>query len=186
MSKKLDDFRPNFKMLQDVAYTLVEAGMSPQEIDQPTLERFIAATCKYLASTPEGLIHNVALMRFQFERGKQGEVYLHTDRSTGQRRELKPEQVDFFYGAAVEGKAVNPHDIVIAKQDLVACDSCGIKTHCTKNLRNPGTDRAETLCNTCTALHDDPRMSQFAYLGTCQECVAKSCFHHPENRKRIA
>jgi hypothetical protein len=180
--RKLDQWMPPPEMKRGIKEILILAGMHPSHIDPVALDTYAAAACKYLSTTDEGIANAMGLFRFHVKRGEPDKSYTYTDTQTRVEMQVRPEDVGLIYGCTLRGKPVSPSQVQVFRREMKSCESCGVQAHCTKDIRNPGTDKISTLCNTCISLSDDHRISQYGHLGDCRTCVATKCFHHPAKR----
>lgn len=181
---KLDKFLPNPDVVAGVKRQLIEAGVHPDSVPQDWLIATIAAMTKWQCQTAEGAAHVVNSLGFQWSTGKDEFQYdyHHTD---GSIHRLKPNQIHFFAGAAINGKPVHPRCIVASKKQTAQCDGCGATTHCVKTVRDPSRDRLETLCNTCLTSHEISKVREHGRGDMCRRCTTVDCYHHPQSEKAL-
>lgn len=177
MEEKLDQFMPSMEMVAGVKRQLVAAGIAPEYIPMEWLNAIVAAVNKW-HTTKEGANTLFNQLGFQLIRGKDDKEYEYCD-AWGNRYSIPPTQVMFVQGALVHGNPVNPGSIVVTSKVSAQCEGCGITGHCIEEIRNPSTDRIETLCNTCRAMHNNTRISSTASTNKCTSCTVVSCYHHP-------
>lgn len=178
--EKLDSFIPDADAIAGIKRQLVNAGIEPEAIPIDWLVAIVAGTTKWISQTPDGMSYVVNRLGFQWTQGKDDYVYEYNDYESGNSFVIKPKQIHFFAGAAINGKPVNPRLISSSKNKMEQCDGCGITSHCIKNVRDPAKDRLQSLCNACLYQSDSPRIKEMGNSIICNECTCLDCYHHPK------
>lgn len=177
-NRKLDNFRPDYETLQRIKRIIAESGIPPDTIDTEWVEAAIAATFKWQSKTHEGMKFTVNLLNFQWTRGLDEKKYHFTD-NNGVLHAIPSDKVFFFAGASIKTDwgtfMVHPNSITIDKKETTNCDCCGSSVHCVTTVRDPSTDRLDSLCNGCIIRHESMRVRDQGRTDLCYSCSRKTC-----------
>lgn len=190
MTEKLDPFAPTKERILGIKRQLLRAGIPEEAIPLDWFPAILAADEKWLATTDEGLQYVCGLLDIKTKYGDTDKVYTLVDNVSNTQSTLKNNQVVFFEGVLVSGRPVAlmdpsvkqfipPLELEISEIDKNKCDSCGIVSHCLKEVLEPFSERLEHLCNYCLTHNEHPRINSMGGFDVCQECTVYKCQHHP-------
>jgi len=168
-------------MVIGVRRNLVDAGVHYDDIpNEACLAWITAATAKWLFTTSEGLAHSAEKLQLETFTGNQENDYRIHDPVTGGMQEIKPEDITYFRGAAVQGQPIPFSTLAFSEKVRESCDGCGIVSHCLKTVCDPYEgDKLKSLCNYCITFHDHPRVNDNGGFSICQSCAKTSCKNKP-------
>jgi len=178
-----------------VRHQLLQAGIHEDDIPNDWLPAVIAATEKWLITTPNGLNYIAGLFGFNLKPGEEDKDYLLVDNVNFNTIQLKTSQVCFFEGAMVDGvpvplvdpeknNPIPPLELEISESTKNKCDNCGIVAHCNKEILEPITQQIVSLCNYCITFHEHPRVNENGGWIRCEQCTVLRCKNHPPLTRR--
>ena len=179
-------------MVVGIKRQLLRAGIPEEELPIEWIPAIITAMEKWIVTSDDGLKYISNLLGFKMRYGDSDKDYTLIDNINQDHKSLKNTQVMFFEGVIVHGRPVpimDPHvkefippiELEISESTKNKCDSCGIVSHCLKEVLEPYTEKLECLCNYCLSHHESPRVSDHGGSYICQECSVHNCHHHPES-----
>lgn len=195
MIEKLDQYAPTLERVLGIKRQLLRAGIPDEQIPADWLPAIIAAMEKWIVTTDDGLQYISDLLGFKMRYGDSDKDYTLIDNINQNHQTLKNTQVVFFEGAIVHGRSVPvmdpgikefipPVELEISESTKNKCDSCGIVSHCLREVLEPFSEKLEQLCNYCLSHHEHPKISDLGGLRVCQDCSVDSCHHHPTKIRR--
>jgi hypothetical protein len=184
--EKLDRFLPSKEMYHGIKMQLVKAGIDPTAIPEDWLITILAAVSKWQLCTQDGIAETINNLGFDWTTGKD-EVFYEYFSPVGTVEEVNSKDIHFFAGASIRGRPIKPSNIIISKRDEFSCSSCGVKTYCVKEVRNPVIDDIESICNACLTLHENRKMRDKTEGKECSTCTEHKCYHNPRyiGRKQL-
>lgn len=180
MHEKLDQYLPTMEILSQVRRQLVDAGVEPDHIPQDWLAAIIAATRKWVASSPDGACDAINLLGFEWSQGDPSCLYEVLSLTTAPARQVKSEDVYFFRGIMADREPIMPVRLKISKKESKTCDSCGIISHCVQEIRHPRTERLSSYCSNCLSNHEDIWFRDYRDTNECSSCPKDTCSHNPK------
>jgi len=197
MTEKLDQYAPTLERVLGIKRQLLRAGIPEDHIPSDWMPAIIAAMEKWIITTDDGLDYISSLLGFQTRQGDSDKEYTLIDNINQNHKSVKNTQVVFFDGVIVHGRPVPimnpdlkefipPLELEISESTKNKCDSCGIVSHCLKEVLEPYTEKLECLCNFCLSHHENPKVSDYGGFRVCQECSVHSCHHHPSKERKRA
>lgn len=147
-----------------------------------------------MLSTEDGLKYASQIFKFQIKQGEDTNEYVLIDNINRCVHSLKNTQVWFYEGYMVDGMPVPlvnsrdenfipPYELEFSEITRIKCESCGIVSHCTKEVLDPITDNLLQMCNFCLTYHEHPKVSEQGSFSKCESCRLLQCSNHPQNLK---
>lgn len=169
---------------------LLKAGIPDEDIPYDWLRAVAAAMTKWLVTTDDGLKYVASVLGFEIKPTEDDKSFTLVDNVNRITTELKNNQVWVFEGYIVNGRVVPvldpsknnpmpPLELDISERTKNQCESCGILSHCLKDVLEPTTDRLTSLCNYCISFHDHPRVNDHGEWQICERCSVTRCKNHP-------
>lgn len=145
---------------------------------------------KWLIKTEDGVKYTSRLFNFDLKQGENDKEYTLVDNESRRTYPLKNTSVWFFSGVLVDGvptPIVDPHrnghlpkyELEIEDSAKNKCDSCGIVSHCLKEVMDPYSEKLQSLCNYCLTYHENPRVKDFGGIENCNKCSVIKCKNKP-------
>jgi hypothetical protein len=158
---------------------LLEAGIPSETIPDDWLNYIVAATRKWIATSREGAADAADLLGMKTFRGNSDKVYALVAHDEVVEHITDGENVWFLQGLVVDGVVTDPSRLRISSKGREQCSSCGTLVSCVKTIRDPYSDRLETLCNKCITFSDHPQVRDQGGLDICRQCTVTTCANHP-------
>lgn len=179
-------FRPSGTELTGITRQLVSAGFDHADIPKQWLEVIVAGALKYYTNSREGLSAMAHRLRLEGYSGNSDNIYDVVTDEEDRVNTVDPDDIVFVRGVFAGGRPIFFKQLGISDKERKQCEDCGILGHCLIDVREPKSDRLISLCNSCVAQHESPRINDLASLKTCEGCTSVGCVHHPKKIKTRA
>lgn len=158
-------YRPTKNHLISVKRILRDSGVAADSLPNEWYEVLLAATYKWIHTTTEGkeVVLN-RLLSFDSRKGDSDREYYISDLV------VKPDDVVFYQGATVGGKACRLSDLGSAKVSVDTCKECGVSAHCL----------VDGLCNYCKSFNENAAIRANANTDACFDCTVEKCSNNPK------
>lgn len=176
--ESLDNFIPPPEVLHGTLRQLEEAGLNPDAVPKDWLVTILAAMAKW-CRTPDGLKFLATSLGLRWDRGRDDRLYEYYNPETGEVHPVPSEIIMFIRGIAIRGNVIDERLLNSFEKNHQRCDGCGMSSHCIKEVRDPRTDRLESLCNYCLSMDEMRRVKEQADPSVCDRCTVTTCAHHP-------
>ena len=196
MTEKLDPHAPTPERLSSIRHLLQRAGIPEEAIPNDWVAATLAAMEKWMLTTEDGLKYASQIFKFQIKQGEDTNEYILVDNINRCFHSLKNTQVWFYEGYLVDGVPVPlatsrdenfipPYELEFSEMSKIKCDSCGIVSHCTKEVLDPFTDSLLQICNFCLSNYAHQRVREQGDFSKCEGCKLSQCSNHPHNAKTL-
>lgn len=186
MTATLDQFRPTVETLQAIKRQIADAGVSLESIPNDWAEVIIAATAKWIATTPDGVASVAKLLNLECFPGSDDKEYIYYPDVGPRELPVKPENILFLKGIVIDGMPAFTSLLDIKQKKEESCEDCGIISFCTKVILEPAAGRhLMRLCNFCISHHSHPRVYDQGNKEDCKRCPKTTCAHNEKNSLKL-
>jgi len=169
---------------------LSRAGIDNKDISEDWLRAISAAMTKWLLTTDDGIRYAARLFHLDIKQGDNDKEYTLVDNELRTAHTIKNTSVWFLSGVIVNGRPVpivDPHrnghlpkyELEIEDSTKNKCDSCGIVSHCLKEILEPYSEQLQSLCNYCLTHHEHTKVKDVGGIGNCHKCSVVNCKNKP-------